>query len=383
MKTRAEFEAAEVRNLAGYAACSRDSRGREHPEDEHPFRTAFQRDRDRVIHSAAFRRLEYKTQVFVNHEGDHYRTRLTHSLEAAQIARTVARALQLNEDLTEAVTLAHDLGHTPFGHSGQETMNTLMQDHGGFEHNLQSLRTVDELENRYPGFHGLNLSYEVREGILKHSPKHRDHGSKIFRDGKQPVLEAQIVDIADEIAYTNHDLEDGLASGILELDALESIELWRDHFGAAAGRYPLEPSTIQIRMAIRGIINALATDLIEETLRTIEIDNVRTLEDVRNQPKPIVRFTSAVAEQKTRLKSFLFTHLYRHYRVARMNEKAKRVVRELFEGYTAHPIQLPPHVSQRIPTVGLERVVCDYIAGMTDRFALEEHRKLFDPHERV
>ena len=383
MLNRAFFETIEEENLAGFAARSALSQGRHHKEAEHPFRTAFQRDRDRIIHSTAFRRLEYKTQVFVNHEGDHYRTRLTHSLEAAQIARTVARFLRVNEDLTEATTLAHDLGHTPFGHSGEETMNELMSSSGGFEHNLQTLRIVDHLERRYPGFNGLNLTYEVREGIFKHSPRYQQGGPEDLHDNLQPVLEAQIVDLADEIAYTNHDLEDGLSSGILKLEVLDSVTLWRNHYQRATIEHPEESERIRIRVAIRGIINELTTDLSQETARRIRDTDIKNLNDVRNFNGPLAGFTEAIEREKVELKSFLFANLYRHFRVMRMAEKAKRIVRDLFGAYTANPFQLPPHVAERIKSEGLERVVCDYIAGMTDRFALDEHRKLFDPHERV
>ena len=369
--------------LAPYAALSSASRGRRHQEPEHAFRTAFQRDRDRVIHCTAFRRLEYKTQVFVNHEGDHYRTRLTHSLEAAQIARTMARFLRLNEDLTEAVTLAHDLGHTPFGHAGEDAMNALMAGHGGFEHNLQALRIVDHLEKRYPGYRGLNLTHEVREGIFKHSPRHQDSGPDEFRDGLAPVLEAQLTDLADEIAYTNHDLEDGLTSRILELESLDEVALWRENFRQAREENPDESSKIHIRLAIRLIINELVTDFLNVTSGRLESASIGSVDDVQRQSDRLVRFTVSVEEKKAQLKQFLFENLYRHYRVVRMAEKAKRVIGDLFAGYVANPRQLPPHVSTRIDDVGLDRVVCDYIAGMTDRFALDELKRLFDPHVRL
>jgi dGTPase len=377
------FEDLEAAKLSAYAALSATSRGRRYPEPEHGFRTAYQRDRDRIIHSTAFRRLEYKTQVFVNHEGDHYRTRLTHSLEAAQIARTIARALQLNEDLTEALTLAHDLGHTPFGHSGEDTMNELMRDHGGFEHNLQALRIVDLLEERYPDFPGLNLTFEAREGIVKHSPRYHDRAPVEFQDDREPVLEAQLVDLADEIAYTNHDLEDGLSSQILTFDALEDIALWKEHFDSKHRFPPGEEARLPVRIAIRGIINTLTSDLIEKTSENLSGAKIETLEDVRRQPRRLVTFTPSVERKKRELQDFLFTNLYRHHRVVRMAEKARRVVSDLFEAYVSNPLQLPPHISQRFPEEELERVVCDYIAGMTDRFALDEHKKLFDPHQRV
>jgi dGTPase len=375
------FEQLENEKLAPYAAKSSASRGRRFTEEEHSFRTAYQRDRDRIIHSTAFRRLEYKTQVFVNHEGDHYRTRLTHSLEAAQIARTIARALQLNEDLTEALTLAHDLGHTPFGHSGEDTMNQLMQEHGGFEHNLQALRIVDLLEERYPDFSGLNLTFETREGIVKHSSSWADRASEEFQDGMEPVLEAQLVDLADEIAYTNHDLEDGLSSQILSLSALREIELWNEHFEDEG--LSVEDARLPIRIAIRGIINTLTTDLIQQTGINLEKHAIGTIEGVRTQKGRIVAFTPSTVAKKDTLQAFLFQNLYRNHRVVRMAEKARRVVRDLFDAYTSNPQQLPPHIAEHIPDEGLERVVCDYIAGMTDRFALDEHSKLFDPHQRV
>ena len=265
MLEREFFEKLEQEKLSPYAALSSRSRGRQHPEPEHSFRTAYQRDRDRIIHSTAFRRLEYKTQVFINHEGDHYRTRLTHSLEAAQIARTIARALRLNEDLTEALTLAHDVGHTPFGHSGEETMNDLMRDHGGFEHNLQALRIVDFLEERYPDFPGLNLSYEAREGVVKHSSRYRERAPAEFLDEREPVLEAQLVDLADEIAYTNHDLEDGLSSNILTFAALRKVELWKEHFDPSLG----DSSNEEARLAIR--ITVWLTDLLNKKYLMIDI----------------------------------------------------------------------------------------------------------------
>ncbi len=378
---RSYFEAQEIERLAPYAAYSRASRGRAHPEPEHAYRTAYQRDRDRVVHSTAFRRLEYKTQVFVNHEGDHYRTRLTHSLEAAQIARALARRLLLNEDLAETVTLAHDLGHTPFGHAGQDEMNGLMKEHGGFEHNLQALRIVDYLEKRYPGFRGLNLTHEVREGIFKHSPG--AHADGPFADASQPTLEAQLVDLADEIAYTNHDLEDGLTSKILQLEPLNELALWREHFGQCCEAHPNETPKLLVKMTVRAIIGTLITDLVEEIRRRLDAHDIRTAADVKSQPDRLSSFTTTTEAKKTQLKQYLFVNLYRDYRVVRMAEKAKRVIRELFLGYTSNPLQLPPHIRARVDDDGLHRVACDYIAGMTDRFAADEHRKLFDPRERL
>ncbi len=376
MLNREFFEKLESEKLSPYAALSSTSRGRRHPEPEHPYRTAYQRDRDRIIHSTAFRRLEYKTQVFVNHEGDHYRTRLTHSLEAAQIARTIARALGLNEDLTEALTLSHDLGHTPFGHSGQDAMNELMSDFGGFEHNLQALRVVDLLERCYPDFPGLNLTFEVREGLIKHSSKHRERAPAEFSDGIEPVLEAQLVDLADEIAYTNHDLEDGLRSQILNLDSLDEVVLWKEHFEPAGGPDDEVKNGLAIRAAIRGIINTLATDLIRRTLDNLSANAIRSQDDVRRHPSRLATFTPAVAEKKRKLQEFLLSNLYRDDRVMRVAQKSHRIVRDLFEAYCSNPGELPPHIAGRIPDEGLQRVVCDYVAGMTDRFALDEHRKV-------
>jgi dGTPase len=384
MLRREAFIRLEDQLLAPYAMRSANSRGRRHPEAEHEFRVAFQRDRDRVIHSTAFRRLEYKTQVFVNHEGDYYRTRLTHTMETAQITRTIARALRLNADLAEAVALAHDLGHTPFGHAGERVLDDLMAPYGGFEHNAQSLRIVDELEERYPDFRGLNLTWEVREGIVKHTPPYDKPLAADFSRGRAPSLEAQLVDYTDEIAYNSHDVDDGLKSGLLTFDQLDQVRLWRDAYRAVREQSPAASQRIWRYQAIRRIIDLLVTDLmltVEQRVAERRIDSVADLEAMS---EPIVGFSDDLDAQRHELKGFLFDNLYRHHRVVRMFEKAKRVMRELFDAYMSEPNQLPPHVLERRRRLGepLPRVVADYIAGMTDRFALEEHRKLFDPFEK-
>lgn len=383
MLRREEFEAFEAQWLAPYAACSRDSLGREIPEDEHPYRAAFQKDRDRIIHTTAFRRLEYKTQVFVNYEGDYYRTRLTHTIEAAQIGRTIARALRLNEDLTEAITLAHDLGHTPFGHAGEEVLNELMQEHGGFDHNRQTLRIVTELEGRYSEFKGLNLTYEVREGIVKHETEYdrADPSSLAYRPELKPTLEAQVVNFCDTIAYGTHDLDDGLRSGILAFDQVEEagLALWQ----RARAAVEHEPwSELTRHRMIRKLINLLVTGLIEQTAENLERNHIRSLADVRDCDELLVTLPDELRAQERELKVFLFQNMYRQYRVVRMAVKAQRILRELFHAYIDNPSQLPTSTQARIDTDGLYRVVADYIAGMTDRYAMQEYDKLFNPWER-
>jgi dGTPase len=380
MLMRAEAERLEDQLLAAHAMRSAASRGRVHPEPEHAFRTAFQRDRDRIIHSTAFRRLEYKTQVFVNHEGDYYRTRLTHTMEAAQITRTIAKSLRLNADLAEAVALAHDLGHTPFGHAGERVLDELMTPYGGFEHNAQSLRIVDVLEERYPEFQGLNLTWEVREGIVKHTPPYDKPLARDFAPGQGPCLEAQLVDYTDEIAYNSHDIDDGLKSGLLSFEQLEGVTLWRDSYRTVRDRHPRASQRIWRYQAIRQMIDRLVTDLIETLEARMATDGIRSLADLRSYGRPIVGFSPLLETQRLELKQFLMDNLYRHFRVIRIFEKAKRVMRELFEAYMSEPKQLPPHILDRHRAgLDLARVIADYIAGMTDRFALEEHRKLFDP----
>ncbi|MBI2083281.1 MAG: deoxyguanosinetriphosphate triphosphohydrolase [Deltaproteobacteria bacterium] len=381
MRTREEYEKYEKEFLAPYAMKSAGSQGRDYPEEEHPFRTCFQRDRDRIIHSNAFRRLEYKTQVFVYHEGDHYRTRLTHSLEGAQIARTIARALKLNEDLSEAIILAHDLGHTPFGHSGEAALNQLMKEHGGYEHNRQSLRIVTLLERRYPEFPGLNLTYEVREGIAKHMTTYDQPNPQAnFKKKGNPSLEAQIVNLADEIAYTNHDLDDGLRSGLIDLEALQYIELWRENHSSQASAFDAK---IENRQVVRRIINAFVTDLIQQVESNLQDSRIKNLEDVRGTKTKLVGYSEDFDKKNRELKKFLREKMYRHWKVERMADKAQRIIENLFKTYLKNSSILPPEVQARFHEEPRERVICDYIAGMTDRFALEEYKKLFDPTEKV
>jgi dGTPase len=384
MLIREDYEKIEDERLAPFASKSSLSRGRKHPESEDTIRTAFQRDRDRIIHSAAFRRLEYKTQVFVNHEGDHYRTRLTHTIEVSQIARSIARALRLNEDLTEAIVLAHDLGHTPFGHAGERTMNNLMENYGGFEHNLQSLRVVDHLEKRYLEFDGLNLTYEVREGICKHSSAYditSPHDE--FFPGKEPSLEGQIVDLADEIAYNNHDIDDGLRSGLITQEQLEDVTLWNEAKNLLKKRFSSLDSDALKHRGISTIISFLARDLTFHSSENIVKAGISTADDVRDFGRRMISFSDEMHEKNEELKKFLYNNMYCHYRVIRMEEKAKRIIVDLYDAYKTRPEQLPPGYFSKKDTEGLERVICDYIAGMTDRFALNEHKKLFDPHEKV
>jgi dGTPase len=379
--TRYDMEDA---NLAPYAARSRDSRGRRHADTPHPYRAEFQRDRERIIHSRAFRRLEYKTQVFVNHEGDHYRTRLTHTIEVAQIARSIARALRLNEDLAESVALAHDLGHTPFGHTGERALNELLAECGGFEHNRQSLRVVEVLEERYADFPGLNLTWETREGIIKHSSHHDHPEASEYAPGEFPSLEAQIIDFADEIAYNNHDLDDGISSGLLDFKEVQGLSIW----GMAAGSAGISPGApynrkLLVSAMIRAIINLLVSDLIDTTLGGIASLQFKRYEDVRRAPRRVVGFSPAVSSASRELMDFLMKNLYQHYRVVRMGIKAQRVIRDLFGIYHENPTALSGGYRARIATDGLKQTISDYIAGMTDRYALEEHQKLTDPMIRV
>ncbi len=386
LRTRQQLEEFENRTLAPYAMRAADSRGRRFPQPEHPYRTAFQRDRDRIIHSAAFRRLEYKTQVFVNHEGDYYRTRMTHTIEAAQITRTVARALGLNEELAEAVVLSHDLGHTPFGHAGEKVLNALMQPYGGFDHNAQSLRTVDWIEERYPQFRGLNLTFEVREGIVKHSDFRHRPAAQEFDPSLYPCLEAQIVDLADEIAYLAHDVDDGLKSGMLTRADLEASELVRAADRAVRGSYPdIEQRRGGRYQLVIRMIDMMVTDLIRNIDRELTEAGIASVGEVRRAGRSLASFSPQMAPQVAELKRLMNDKLYHHYRVLRMTQKAGRVLTQLFHAYMAEPAQIPPHIAQRMETEGdsTPRVIADYIAGMTDRFALDEYRKLFDPDERV
>ena len=371
--------------LAPYAAHSEGGIGRCHPETAHASRSQFQRDRDRIIHSSAFRRLEYKTQVFLNHEGDLFRTRLTHSLEVAQIGRSLARNLRLNEDLVEAISLAHDLGHTPFGHVGQDVLNECMHDYGGFEHNLQSLRVVDELEEHYGAYDGLNLMFETREGILKHcslnNAKLLGPVAQRFIDRQQPSLEAQLTNLADEIAYNSHDIDDGLRSGLISIEQLEQVDffarLWRDvqlAFPGLSGRRAIYET-------LRRLITALADDLIVTSSARIADVAPKHIDDVRAAP-PLIRFSDGMRKDATELKRFLHANLYRHYKVNRMRVKASRIVRELFESFRAEPVLLPPDYQDKSGDVNKQaRKIADYIAGMTDRYAIREHRRLFSLDE--
>ncbi len=372
-------------DLAGYAALSAASRGRKHQEELRDGRPAFERDRDRIIHCAAFRRLEYKTQVFVNHEGDYYRTRLTHSLEVAQIGKAIARQLRLNEELTEALALSHDLGHTPFGHTGEDVLNRLMSDNGGFEHNLQSLRVVDELEERYPDFNGLNLSWEVREGIVKHSSPY-DRPTELmaeFLPGVVPTVEAQIINYADEIAYNNHDIDDGLKSGYITREQLRGVELWQEVWLRVMARYPSLDQERATYQTISALIGYLINDLTLTTELNLAGQGIATRDDLHRVNRQVVGFSPDVARKNRALKLFLLENLYRHYKVERMRVKAERYLTNLFETYIQHPTLLPRKYGVKMESFGRERVVCDYIAGMTDRFALDEYKRLFDPYERV
>jgi dGTPase len=367
-------------DTAPYAARPEHSKGRRFAEDPPQGRNEFQRDRDRIVHSTAFRRLEYKTQVFVNHEGDLYRTRLTHSLEVAQIARAVARGLRLDEDLTEAIALAHDLGHTPFGHAGQDALHACMRGHGGFEHNLQSLRVVDLLETRYAAFDGLNLTFETREGILKHcsaanARKLGELGERFLRK-RQPSLEAQLANLADEIAYNNHDIDDGLRSGLLTLEQLREVRAFARHLADVQALYPGIADRRLIHETIRRMIDAHITDLARTSAEKIRLAGVRSLDEVRRAPA-LIRFGAEMAAEQQELKGFLRLNLYQHFLVARMANKARRIVTELFGALRSDPKMLPPQHRAAAERDSLERAIADYIAGMTDRYAIREHRRLF------
>lgn len=378
-----------VSDLACYAAHDDQSPGRLHSETSAEYRSEFQRDRERIIHSTAFRRLEYKTQVFVNHEGDLFRTRLTHSIEVAQISRAIARALNLNEDLCESISLAHDLGHTPFGHAGQDALNECMQDHGGFEHNLQSLRIVDKLELKYANFSGLNLMFETREGVLKHcSRKNAEQLGALgqrFIQRKQPSLEAQLANIADQIAYNNHDLDDGLRAGLINVKQLREVELFSEKFEHVNTEYPQLSERRKIYECIRNIINELINDLISQTKIELGKFQPQSIEDVRNEAKAIVQFSTEMALKNRELKTFLNKNLYQHYKVHRMSQKAKKIILDLYTSFY-NDIKLMPDEYQEYATTaqqnkgakGQARIVADYIAGMTDRYAIAEHERIFN-----
>ena len=373
--------------LALYAANPDCTMGRHYPEPPPAYRSEYQRDRDRIIHSAAFRRLEYKTQVFVNHEGDLFRTRLTHSIEVAQVARSIARALWLNEDLTEGIALAHDLGHTPFGHAGQDALNTCMKSYGGFEHNLQSLRVIDELEERYAEFPGLNLTFETREGILKHcSLKNAQTLGEIgrrFIEQLQPSLEAQLTNLADEIAYNSHDVDDGLRSGLIDVDALAEVTLFREQYETVRSQYPGLAPRRTIHEVVRRLIGCQVIDLVETSQANLKRANPGSIEDVRHHGKSLISFSDSMREKILELKRYLRTHLYRHYRVHRMSAKAARTISALFEAYLDDPRLMPIESQQHVSLLesvngrdGRARGVADYIAGMTDRFAHDEYARM-------
>ena len=380
--------------LAPYAAHDARTRGRRYPEPPPQYRTEFQRDRDRIIHSSAFRRLAYKTQVFVNHEGDLYRTRLTHSMEVAQIARSIATALKLNETLTEAICLAHDLGHTPFGHAGQDALNACMRRFGGFEHNLQSLRVVDELEDRYADFHGLNLTFECREGILKHCSVRNarqlgELGERFIRR-RQPSLEAQISNLADEIAYNNHDVADGLRAGLITLEDLADVEAFERQHRKVLAQYGDLPTRKLVHETIRRVINHVVSDLIVTTRANLKQVQPASIAEVRSRSKPLVAFSADVAGQQRQLKQFLNTRVYQHYKVLRMTSKARLVVTRLFDAFVNDAKLMPTEHQESVVQLerslgasGRARAVADYIAGMTDRYAILEHQRLFDPAERT
>ena len=379
-------------NLAPYACTERTSRGRLYSESAPVHRNQYQRDRDRIIHSAAFRRLEYKTQVFVNHEGDLFRTRLTHSLEVSQIARSISRELSLHEDLTETIAIAHDLGHAPFGHAGQDALNHCMKDYGGFEHNLQSLRVVDELEEKYAEFQGLNLTYESREGILKHcSPKDARHLGELgqrFLEKNQPSLEAQVCDHADEIAYNNHDIDDGIRYGLINIEQLQDIQLFRDQHDKVKELYPNLNERRQIHEIIRRMINRMVVDLIDTSKQRLSKLDPGHPDEARQQDNYLVGFSGDIQQQNLELKRFLRENLYRHYRVTRMTKKAEKVLTALFEAFMNDPSILPPDAKQhcakleeKIPGKGTARGIADYIAGMTDRYAIVEYERIYNPRQ--
>ncbi len=377
--TRQQLEELEDQFLAPYGLRSKDTKGRKYPEDEPDYRTVFQRDRDRILHTTAFRRLEYKTQVFINYEGDYYRTRLTHTLEVAQIGRSIARALGANEDLVETICLAHDLGHPPFGHSGERQLAKLMLENGGFDHNRHSFRIVTQLEKRYPEFDGLNLSWEVLEGIVKHETEYDISDAEDFNPNLRGHIEAQIANVADELAYTAHDLDDGLRSGLITPNQLSGISLW-EVINESIGRRRTETlDELSRHRLIRRLINIEVTDLVQSIDRMIRRSNIRNVEDLQKLPYNVVGFSEDMHRRNRELKDFLYENLYNHYRVVRMAVKAERIIQNLFEAFTNEPTILPANFQTEIDQGGLEKTVCYYIAGMTDRYAINEYQKLFDP----
>ncbi len=367
--------------LAPYGIKSKDSKGREYPDSTPIYRTAFQRDRDRILHTTAFRRLEYKTQVFINSEGDYYRTRLTHTLEVAQIGRSVARALGANEDLEEAICLAHDLGHSPFGHSGERILNRLMKEQGGFDHNKQSLRIVTKLENRFKDFPGLNLTWETREGIVKHETEYDISDAEDYDPHLRGHLEAQIANAADELAYSAHDLDDGLRAGLITVLMLKDLAIWKILVKSVDWKGG-ELKELDRNRIIRRMIGIEVEDVIKSTNDKIQKSGAASVEDIQKLPHNVICFSDEMAQNNRELKDFLFKNLYQNFRVIRMQEKAERIINDLFTAYKKNSLMLPNHIQVRIEKKGLERSICDYIAGMTDRFAIDEHRKLFDPTHR-
>jgi len=384
--TRQELETREEQTLAPYAMRNSASRGRQYPEDAHPYRLDFQRDRDRIIHTTAFRRLEYKTQVFVYSEGDHYRNRLTHSIEVAQIGRTLARALGCNEDLTEAICLAHDLGHPPFGHVGEETLNRLMGEHGGFDHQRQTYRILTEIERRYPDHPGLNLTYEVLEGVVKHDTDYDVVDARDYHPEERGTLECQLSNLADEIAYNTSDLDDGLRSGLLDPEQVKSLAIAQrtlDSLGLGQDA-DLRSDLVRYRF-IRRLIGIEVSDVIAATSRKLEEFAIDSVESLRKAAENVACYSPALAAENQELKQYLFQHFYRHHRVVRMAVKAARTLTQLFEAYINEPRQLPGEIQRRAASSpeGLHRVVCDYLAGMTDRYAIQEYRRLYDIEERA
>jgi dGTPase len=379
--TRQQLEEIEDKSLAPYGMRSRDSKGRAYLDSEPEFRTSFQRDRDRILHTTAFRRLEYKTQVFINFEGDYFRTRLTHTLEVAQIGRTFARALGGNEDLVEAICLAHDLGHSPFGHSGEVALARLMKDHGGFDHNRQSLRIVTDLEERYPEFPGLNLTWEVREGMVKHESEYDISDARDYQPDLRGNLETQIANVADELAYTTHDLDDGLRSGMITPQMLNGIALWE----ILREAHPWNGSSLEDmdrHRMIRQLVGLMVTDMVEATDARLKESRAKSALDLQKLKHNVVGYSEDVQRRNRELKDFLYRNLYRHHRIVRMQVKAERLISDLFSSYRSEPYMLPGQIQRHIDKRGLERAICDYIAGMTDRYAIEEHQKLFNPLEK-
>lgn len=377
--TRQQLEELENQSLAPYAIRSKNSKGRKYPEDEPDYRTVFQRDRERILHTTAFRRLEFKTQVFIIHEGDYYRTRLTHTLEVAQLGRSIARSLGANEDLVETICLAHDIGHPPFGHSGERILSDLMKDYGGFDHNKHSLRIVTLLERRYPDFPGLNLTWEVLEGMVKHETDYDLSDADDYNPELRGPLEAQIANVADELAYTSHDLDDGLRSGLITPSQLDGIAIWEIVNESVGHRKTETVDDLTRHQIIRRLIGIEVTDLIQSVDRYIRKSGVKTPDELQKLPYNLVGFSEDMHRRNRELKDFLFANLYRHYRVVRMANKSEKIILDLFNAYHKNPDMLPGHIQDLNEERGIERVICDYIAGMTDRYAIDEYNRLFDP----